>query len=178
MKFGNINVSIDSKIEELLDNAINMDSRNIVVLGQTGTGKSVILNHLVNICKNNKNILNGVYTTDIKRMLEDNELNNSMCALGGIKTTAVLDEFNSVRDGYKLVVNEYKSLYANYIIALNCGYGDEIELFDKVNYGDLISVLNPIIIKTDKEFCSNNYTLEFIDNGESILKSRVYREDK
>lgn len=179
MRFGNINVRLDSEVEELLDKVINKDNRNILILGQTGTGKSVVLKYLTSICRNNKNIIDGELNINVQKVIEDNAFNNSMCALGGIKTTAILDEFHRLKDGYDLLFREHRHLYSNYIISVHSGgYGGDMEFLEGLVSKDLISWLNPITLKTVRERDSRIYLLIISENGKELYKSRVYRVEK
>lgn len=179
MRFGNIDVRLDSEVEELLDRAINKENRNILILGQTGTGKSVLLRHLIYLCRNNKNIIDGERNIDVRKVIEENAFNNSMCALGGVKTTAILDEFHRLKDGYDLLFREHRHLYSNYIISVHCGgYGRDMAFLEELVSKDLISWLNPIILKTVREWNSRAYTLEITDNGKEMYKGRVYNVER
>ena len=173
MRFGNIDVGLDNEVEELLDRAINKDNRNILILGQTGTGKSVLLKHLIYLCRNNKNIIDGERNIDVRKVIEENAFNNSMCALGGVKTTAILDEFHRLKDGYDLLFREYRHLYENYIISVHSGgLGNNIGFIEELLSKELISWLNPITLKTAKEWGSREYTLEISESGKQIYKGR------
>ena len=179
MRFGNIDVGLDNEVEELLDRAINKDNRNILILGQTGTGKSVLLKHLIYLCRNNKNIIDGERNIDVRKVIEENAFNNSMCALGGVKTTAILDEFHRLKDGYDLLFKEYRHLYENYIISVHSGgYGGDMSFLEELVSKDLISWLNPIVLKTARERENRVYTLEIRDRGKENNKVRVYHVER
>ena len=178
MRFGNINVRLDSEVEELLDKAINKDNRNILILGQTGTGKTTLLKHITSICRNNKNIIDGEFNTNVAKMIAERTFDNSMCALGGIKTTVILDEFHRLKDGYDLLFREHRHLYSNYIISVHGGgYGGDMEFIEQLVSKDLIDWLNPIILKTKRERESRIYTLEIRDKGKEPYKVRVYHTE-
>ena len=111
---------IDSKIIELLDTLVNSDILNLLLIGDSGCGKTSLINTIIkkyygeNYDKNNILVINSLkdqgisyYRSDVKTFCQ------TMCSITNKKKFVILDDIDNINDQSQQVFRNCIDKYCN-----------------------------------------------------------------
>ena len=160
----------DEEMVQLLGKLINIDRRDVIITGGTGSGKTTFLNALEQHIKHN--IIKT--TEDHRRSFDDIQEEMTMAKLAGIESILVIDGLPVCKELFKQLVQEIKinRQIQNYIVT---GHTEMVtRMYREELRQNGIHTREPIVIDIKRLMDPRRYyTITIKDRGEVLMEKNL-----
>ena len=168
-------IKLELNVKQLLLNLINIDNISIILVGESGVGKTTIINGIINeyyknISKIDRND-NVLFVNSIKEQGINhykNEINifcQTKCTINNKKKTIIIDDLDNINEQNQQI---YRNCLDKYQTSVNF-------IFACINYQKIINSILSRVLSINIKKISNEHLIEFAK--EIIKKENIKIDD-